>query len=64
MPSIKYHSLHHRHLLVACESVLLIVDTHGSELLRHKAGNNVCNFVPLYYISGTSWAPDTVGGSM
>jgi len=48
MPSIKYHSLHHRHLLVACESVLLIVDTHGSELLRHKAGNNVCDIVLSY----------------
>ena len=63
MPSIKYYSLHHRHLLIACESALLIVDTHGSELLRHKQVTMcVTSFLYTIIISGTSWAPDTVGG--
>ena len=55
MTHIGYHSLHHRHLLVACESVLLIMEIHTSELLRYKAGNIVRDT-----ISGASWA---VGGT-
>ena len=36
--------IHHRHLLVACETVLLIVELHGSKLLKHKTGNNVLQY--------------------
>jgi len=37
----------HRHLLVACETVLLIVELHSPELLKYKTGNNANKSVVL-----------------
>ena len=49
----------HRHLLVACETVLLIVELHSPELLKYKTGNNASgtvNFVSTVYIG--HWGSD------